>query len=525
MSNYGSRNKSGGKSNFTRREFMSISAKGAAAASIPLFFGNNINMAFGKEMPGSSELGNYYNHFGVDEKMIQDIFSTALSYGGDYCDIFFQHTINNTIGLEDKQVNRAYSNIDFGVGIRVLKGDQTGYSFTEDISTKAMKLAAKTAANIASGSKRVDPIDLKLIKPKDYYPIKTKWEDVKIDRKIPYLQRINDKVFTLDKRVVKSSIWFVDQSSYILEASSDGLISYDYQPMTLAYVSCTAEENGKKESNSFSLAIRDGIDFFTPARIDQLAEEAVKRTVSLFDAVKPKGGEMEVVLAAGSSGILLHEAIGHGMEADFNRKKVSIFSDKINKPVAEKIVSIVDDGTNPGIRGSINIDDENIESQRTFLVRNGILESYLHDRISAKHYKVKPTGNGRRQSFRFAPLPRMRNTFMLPGPHKKDEIIKSVKNGLYAETFTNGEVYIGAGDFTFYVKSGFLIENGKLTKPVKDINIIGNGPEVLKKINMVADDFKMAEGGWTCGKSGQGVPVSMGLPTIKVSSITVGGVR
>ena len=525
MSNCNSRNNGEKKSNFTRREFMSISAKGAAAASIPLFFGNNINMAFGKEMPGSSELGNYYNHFGVDEKMIQDIFSTALSYGGDYCDIFFQHSINNTIGLEDKQVNRAYSNIDFGVGIRVLKGDQTGYSFTEDISAKAMKLAAKTAANIASGSKRVDPIDLKLIKPKDYYSIKTKWEDVKIDRKIPYLQRINDKVFTLDKRVVKSSVWFVDQSSYILEASSDGLISYDYQPMTLAYVTCTAEENGKKENNSFSLAIRDGIDFFTPARIDQLAEEAVKRTVSLFDAVKPKGGEMEVVLAAGSSGILLHEAIGHGMEADFNRKKVSIFSDKINKPVAEKIVSIVDDGTNPSIRGSINIDDENIESQRTFLVRDGILESYLHDRISAKHYKVKPTGNGRRQSFRFAPLPRMRNTFMLPGPHKKDEIIKSVKNGLYAETFTNGEVYIGAGDFTFYVKSGFLIENGKLTKPVKDINIIGNGPDVLKKINMVADDFKMAEGGWTCGKSGQGVPVSMGLPTIKVSSITVGGVR
>lgn len=525
MSNYDPLKGGKKKSNFTRREFMSLSAKGAAAASIPLFFGNNINMAFAKGTTGPSELGEYYTHFGVDEKLIQDIFSTALSYGGDYCDIYFQHTINNYIGLEDKQVNRAYSNIDFGVGIRVLKGDQTGYSFTEDLSPDAMKLAAKTAANIASGSKNVDPIDLKLIRPKDYYPVKTKWEDVRIDRKIPYLQRINDKVFALDKRVVKSSIWFIDQSSYILEASSDGLISYDYQPMTLSYVSCTAEENGKKENNSFSLAIRDGIEFFTPARIDQLAEETVKRTVSLFDAVKPKGGEMEVVLAAGSSGILLHEAIGHGMEADFNRKKVSIFSDKINKPVAEKIVSIVDDGTNPSIRGSINIDDENIESQRTFLVRDGILESYLHDRISAKHYKVKPTGNGRRQSFRFAPLPRMRNTFMLPGPHKKEEIIKSVKNGLYAETFTNGEVYIGAGDFTFYVKSGFLIENGKLTKPVKDINIIGNGPDVLKKITMVGDDFKMAEGGWTCGKNGQGVPVSMGLPTIKVSSITVGGVR
>ncbi len=504
---------------------MSISVTGAAAASIPLLFGNNISMALGEDTATPSELGEYYLHFGVDGKLIQEIFSTALSYGGDYCDIYFQHTINNYIGLEDKQVNRASSNIDFGVGIRVLKGDQTGYSFTEDLSPGAMKLAAKTAANIAGGSKKIDPIDLKLIKPKNYYPVKTKWEDVRIDRKIPYLQKINDKIFNLDKRVIKSSIAFIDQSSYILEASSDGLISYDYQPMTLAYVSCTAEEKGEKENNSFSLAIRDGIEFFTPSRIDQLAEETVKRTVSLFTAVKPKGGEMEVVLAAGSSGILLHEAIGHGMEADFNRKEVSIFSDKINKPVAEKIVSIVDDGTNPGIRGSINIDDENIESQRTFLVRDGILESYLHDRISARHYKVKPTGNGRRQSFRFAPLPRMRNTFMLPGPHKKEEIIKSVRNGLYAETFTNGEVYIGAGDFTFYVKSGFLIEDGKLTKPVKDINIIGNGPEVLKNITMVADDFKMAEGGWTCGKNGQGVPVSMGLPTIKVSSITVGGVR
>ncbi len=504
---------------------MSIKKKGNASTSIPLFFGNNVGSAFGDAISGSSKLGEYYSHFGVDEKMIRDIFSTALSYGGDFCDVYFQHTISNYIGLEDNLVDRAYSNIDFGVGIRVIKGDQTGYSFTEDLSPKAMSRAAKTAANIAQGTRKVPSVDLKLVIPENYYPVKTMWEDVRIDKKIPYLQKINDKIFSLDKRVIKSSIWFIDQSSYILEASSDGSISYDYQPMVLSYVSCSAEENGKKENNSFSLSARDGIEFFTPARIDQLAEETVKRTVSLFNAVKPKGGEMEVVLAAGSSGILLHEAIGHGMEADFNRKKVSIFADKINKPVAEKIVSIVDDGTNPGVRGSINIDDENIGSQRTFLVRDGILEGYLHDRISAKFYKVKPTGNGRRQSFRFAPMPRMRNTFMLPGPHKNEEIIKSVKKGLFAETFTNGEVYIGAGDFTFYVKSGFLIEDGKLTKPVKDINIIGNGPDILKKINMVGDDFKMAEGGWTCGKNGQSVPVSMGLPTIKVSSITVGGIK
>jgi TldD protein len=233
---------------------------------------------------------------------------------------------------------------------------------------------------------------------------------------------------------------------------------------------------------------------------------------------------MPVVLAAGSSGILLHEAIGHGMEADFNRKEVSIFSDKINKPVAENFVTIVDDGTNPNVRGSINIDDEGVDSQKTYLVENGVLRSYLHDRISSNYYKVPATGSGRRQSFRYHPMPRMRNTYMENGPHKKEEIIASVKKGLYAETFTNGQVFIGAGDFTFYVKSGYLIEDGKLTKPVKDINIIGNGPQVLKDMTMVADDFKMDDGGWTCGKDGQGVPVSLGLPTTKVSKITVGGV-
>ena len=212
------------------------------------------------------------------------------------------------------------------------------------------------------------------------------------------------------------------------------------------------------------------------------------------------------------------------MEADFNRKGTSIFADKIGKPVAEKFVSIVDDGTNANVRGSINIDDEGQDSQKTYLVRNGILESYLHDRISSKFYDVKPTGSGRRQSFRFAPLPRMRNTYMTDGPHDIKEIIGSVKKGIYVSQFSNGQVDIGAVDYTFYVRSGNLIEDGKLTKPIKDINLIGNGPDSLTKVTMVANDMKMAEGGWTCGKGGQGVPVSMGLPTVLVSSITVGGI-
>jgi len=496
-----------------------------AATAIPIFMAKNMEKAFAMPIGKEMQLKDYLEHFGVNEASIREVMGIALSRGGDYCDLYFEHAISSAIGLEDKAVNRAYSTVDFGVGIRVLKGDQTGYSFTEEITPKAMKLAAKTAANIASAGKSAPPVGLKQHNTPSYYPIETPWEQVSIDRKIPYLQKINDKVFAQDPRVIKSRMWFTDETTYIMVATSDGKIVCDYLPMSQIAVTCTAEQNGKREQNYFDLSGRRGIEFFTPENVDRLAKEAVRRTVSLFDAVKPEAGEMEVVLAAGSSGILLHEAIGHGMEADFNRKEISIFSDKMNKPVAEKFVTIVDDGTNPNIRGSINVDDEGNDTERTYLVENGILRSYLHDHISARHYKVKPTGNGRRQSFRFSPQPRMRNTYMLPGPHKKEQIIASVKDGLYAESFSNGQVLIGAGDFTFYVKSGYLIENGQLTKPVKDVNIIGNGPEVLKNIVMVADDLAMAEGGWTCGKNGQGVPVSQGLPTVKVSKITVGGVK
>jgi PmbA protein len=232
---------------------------------------------------------------------------------------------------------------------------------------------------------------------------------------------------------------------------------------------------------------------------------------------------MQVVMGAGSSGILLHEAIGHGMEADFNRKGISIYADRIGKPVAEKFVNIVDEGTMAHARGALNVDDEGNAVGTTRLVENGILATYLHDTISAKHYKVAPTGNGRRESYAHVPMPRMRATYMLPGPHKKDEIVASVKKGVFCESFSNGQVRIGAGDFTFFVKNGWLIEDGKLTRPIKDVNIIGNGPKVLEKIDMVADDLEIDEGGWTCGKDGQSVPVSQGLPTVRVSSITVGG--
>ena len=257
-----------------------------------------------------------------------------------------------------------------------------------------------------------------------------------------------------------------------------------------------------------------------------MAKTAVDRVTILFDAVKPPAGEMPVVLGPGLTGILLHEAIGHGMEADFNRKKISTFSTMIGKKVAESFVTIVDDGTNFNLSGSINVDDEGTRGQKTVLVENGVLTSYMHDKISARHYNVEPTGNGRRQSYQHYIQPRMRNTYMLAGPATPEDVIKNVNNGIYVQDVSNGQVEIGAGDFAFYVSQGRLIENGKLTAPIKDMNIMGNGPKMLKNITMLANDFEMHRGGGgTCGKGGQGVPVGFGQPTCLVKSMTVGGVR
>jgi len=506
-----------------RREFMKQA--GAATVAIPFALREQTALALAPALGPKATPAQYMTHFGVDAGAIRRVMDAALSRGGDYCDLYFEHRISNGLSVEDKAVNRAYTGVDFGVGIRVTKGDQTGYSFCEEVSPKAMEQAAKTAAAIADATGRKAPVEFKSHDIPRYYPIEVSWSAVRADRKAPLLDAINQKVFAADKRILKCTASLNDEMRYVLIARSDGRLVADCQPMTSAFVNCIAEQNGRRETAYFGLSGRYGFEYYTPERLDRLAREAVRRTVLMFEATKPEAGEMEVVLAPGSSGILLHEAIGHGMEADFNRKNISIFSDKIGKPVAEKFVSIVDDGTNPNLRGSVNTDDEGNDTEKTMLVENGVLRSYLHDHISAEHYKVKPTGNGRRESFRYAPMPRMRNTYMLPGPHKREEVIASVKKGLYAEEFTNGQVQIGAGDFTFYVKIGYLIENGRLTRPVKDVNVIGNGPRVLSLIAMVADDLQIGEIGSTCGKNGQSMPVGMGLPTVKVSSITVGGVK
>ncbi|HEY0155944.1 MAG TPA: TldD/PmbA family protein [Thermoanaerobaculia bacterium] len=507
-------------SGLTRRTVIGAGAAALATAAVSDLF--SISDALAKSGP-TAGIG-YFSRFGVTEQLIRGTLAAALSKGGDYADVFFQHRVSNQLSLEDGAVNKATANVALGVGVRVLRGDQTGYGFTEDITAEGLKRAALTAAAIADGPSKEAPVRFRVTEGKpNRYPVKVRWEDIRPAQKLGMLNVLNEKTFKADPRVKKVNLGFNDQGSVILIADSTGRIVEDAQPMTQMYLSVVAEHEGKRENNSVNRAARADIGYYTPERLDGMVKQVIDKTMVLFDAVQPPAGEMPVVMAAGAAGILLHEAIGHGMEADFNRKNVSIFSDKIGKPVAKPFVSIVDEGTQEGARGAINIDDEGNPVGRTMLVENGTLTSYLHDQISAKHYGVKPTGNGRRQGYEYAPLPRMRSTYMLPGPHKHDEIVASVKNGIYCDLFSNGQVNIGAGDFTFYVKNGYLIEDGKLTKPIKDVNIIGNGPKILELIDMVGDDLKIDEGGWTCGKDGQMVPVSQGLPTVRVSAITVGG--
>ncbi len=501
------------------RDFVRGSAAAAAGVWLGACAGKQITPTAASALP----LPSYFaENFGVTPELHREVLAAALENGGDWADLFFQHGTSMSLSLEDNVINEAQTQVDLGVGIRVVAGDQTGYAFTESLDRKSMLNAARTAAGVAKAAARVPEHDATLMPSARYYD-SADWASVDVDRVMPHLEQLNERVRAKDPRVERVTVRFLGSHSVVMLVTSVGRVAYDHQPMTRASLSVTMRDGDIRQANSANWYERAWIEFYTPKRLEKLADEAYDKTEILFRAKAAPAGEMPVALAAGSSGILLHEAIGHGMEADFNRKGVSIFADRIGKPVAEPFVSIVDSGTHQSHRGAINIDDEGNESQTTYLVENGTLRSYLHDRISARHFGVAPTGSGRRQSFRHKPLPRMRSTYMENGPHEREEIFAAVKKGIYAVSFTNGQVDIGGGDYSFYVKNGFLIEDGKLTAPIKDVNIIGNGPESLARISMVANDFAFDEGGWTCGKDGQGVPVSLGLPTVLVSKVVVGG--
>jgi TldD protein len=466
-----------------------------------------------------------FDAFGVGGELLRKTIARGLSRGGDFCEVYLQHSVTHTIGLEDGQVNRASTTIDLGAGIRVLKGESTGFAYCEDLGERALLETAATAAGVADLGGRVPKArPLVRVKVPSSYTVDVPWTRVAIGEKLPIATRAERTARARDSRIAKVTVGLQDETTRTLVATSEGLLVEDDRPMALLWVLCVAEQKGRTEVSSQSGSSRDGKRFFEERTVDRIATEAADYTVLLFDATTAPVGQLPVVLAPGIPGILLHEAIGHGMEADFNRKGISIYAGRIGQRIAPREVTIVDAGEGR-LRGSLDVDDEGAATESTTLVEGGVLKTYLHDRISSKHYGLKGTGSGRRQSFRFPPVPRMRNTYMKNGPHKPEEIIASVEKGLYAELFSNGQVFIGAGDFTFYLKHGRLIEKGKLTRVVKDANLIGNGPKVLETVSMVGDDLQVFSGGGYCGKDGQTVPVGFGLPTIKATGMSIGGRR
>lgn len=475
--------------------------------------------------PSSPRPHDLLEFFEVQESWLQQVLSAAMSRGADFADLYLQHARHTSLALEDGIVSSAGTGVMLGVGVRAVCGDQVGYAYTEDLSRKAMLEAAQTAATIAAGTGTERSIAIEPQHTPDRYPVDPPWEDVDISQRLPLLEGVESRVRELETAIQKVSAFWSDSDERVLIVTSDGAMTADRRPMAVLGCRTTACKDGVWQTNGSHFSRRVGIQAFDSERLDSICHEAVDRTMVLFEARRPPAGQMPVVLAAGASGILLHEAIGHGLEADFNRKGTSIYSTQMNQQVAPDFVTLVDDGTMSHDRGALNVDDEGTPVERTVLIENGILRSYLHDKISARHYGVESTGSGRRESYRCAPLPRMRSTYMLSGPHTYQEVVGAVDRGVLALTFTNGQVNIGGGDFTFYIKNGWLIEKGRLTAPLKDVNIIGNGPQALRDVQLAADDAKIDTGAWTCGKNGQGAPVSHGIPTVLVKSLNVGGVN
>lgn len=505
----------------SRRSFIKTTATGAGALALTRIIpGTWIRTA------NAAKTGYFESEFGINDGMCRRVLDQALAKGGDFADLFFEHTISNWVILEDGKVNRAYGSVDLGVGIRTVKGEQIGYGFTQELTEESMLAAASTAATIASSSGVKSAGSFTYRETENYYPLKSLLTDVPLSSKVPLVKTVNDTCFELSDLVIKVTAGLHDRQKRTMVITSDGIKTEDLLPRNYLYASIVAEKDGRKERAWYNYGGRRDFSYYTPDRAKKVAKMAVDRAVVLFDAIQPPAGEMPVVLGPGITGILLHEAIGHGMEADFNKKKVSTYATMIGKKVAEPFVSIIDDATNLHQLGALNVDDEGTPGKRTVLVENGILTSYLHDKISANFYNVEPTGNGRRESYQHYPIPRMRNTYMLAGPAKPEDVIKSVDKGIYVQEVSNGQVKIGEGDFAFYVSQGHMIEGGKFTAPIKDVNIMGNGPKMLTNVTMVADDLELNQGGTgMCGKDGQGVPVSFGLPTCLVKSMTVGGVQ
>lgn len=467
-------------------------------------------------------------NFGIQERDLEKVLTTALGRKADYADLYFEYRRNEGVSLEEGLVKNCSQSTANGVGVRVLADAKTGYAYTDDITVENLELAARTAQYIAQNRPSQVPAAVGQVRGEahDLYPIKTPVNDVALEKKVALLYEIDRFARGLDARVQNVFVSIGGEYKVILVASSQGMVVGDIQPLTRLNVTCIVDENGNRQVGSFGGGGRVEFGFFVDGKdYERYAREAVRQAVLNLSADDAPAGTMDVVLGPGWPGILLHEAIGHGLEGDFNRKKTSAFSDRIGHRVASELCTVVDDGTIPSRRGSLNVDDEGTPTHRTVLIEKGILKAYLQDKLNAGLMKMPLTGNGRRESYACIPMPRMTNTFMLAGESAPEDIIRSVKRGLYAVSFGGGQVDITSGKFVFSASEAYLIEDGKVTKPVKGATLIGNGPDVLTRVSMVGADLKLDEGVGTCGKDGQSVPVGVGLPTIKIDGLTVGGMR
>jgi TldD protein len=456
---------------------------------------------------------------------VERLLSTALERGGEYAEIYGEFSLISGISLEENRIQQAQTGISQGIGIRIIDGEKTGYAYSERFEMDELTKAAKTASFIASGKGSRMPLAIR-IKPepsRNISPIEIFPDGVEVRRKADLLWRANKAAFEQDSKVyqVKASIW--DGVKMVIVANSEGTFTGDQRTMTRFNISTYVTDGKSRQVGRHGGGGRTGFEQFKKNNPEGYAEEAVRQALILLSAREAPAGPQTVVLGNGWAGILLHEAVGHGLEADFNRKGTSLYSGKIGEKAASDLCTVVDDGTIPNLRGSINIDDEGNHSRRNVLIEKGILKGYLSDRLNARLMGTEPTGSGRRESYQHYPMPRMTNTFLLPGDHDPEEIIGSVKKGLYAKSFGGGEVDISNGQFVFQITEGYMIEDGKISYPVKGANLIGSGPEVLRKVVMVGNDLRFDPGIGTCGKEGQSVPVGVGIPTCKVSEITVGG--
>jgi TldD protein len=467
-------------------------------------------------------------NFAVRSADLEKVLGQALGKKADYADLYFEYRRNEGVGLEEGLVKNCSQSTANGVGVRVLAETKTGYAYTDDITIENLEIAARTARYIAQ-NRSTDvpaPVGAAAGQQRDLYSINTPVNDIALEKKIELLYEIDKFARSLDPRVKNVFVSLGSEYKVVYIATSQGVRVGDIQPLARLNVSCIVEENGNRQIGSFGGGGRVEYGFFVDHQDWQrYAREAVRQAILNLDAIDAPAGTMDVVLGPGWPGILLHEAIGHGLEGDFNRKKTSAFSDRIGQRVASELCTVVDDGTIPSRRGSLNVDDEGTPTNRTVLIEKGVLKGYLQDKLNAGLMKMPLTGNGRRESYAHIPMPRMTNTFMLAGDSAPEDIIRSVDKGLYAVSFGGGQVDITSGKFVFSASEAYLIEGGKVTKPVKGATLIGNGPDVLTRVSMVGSDLKLDEGVGTCGKDGQSVPVGVGLPTIKIDGLTVGGTK